>query len=154
MAGRKGNMTPEMAMSALKESASMKAGKVRRRLQAIAKLSEMPMKDVATLFDVRRETISRWIKAYAEHGIDGLKDRPKGHYPSKLNDSQKKQISRWFREQKDSSGKATHWTVKKMQAEIAKVFGISIGYSPLRLHLLKMGFVLRKPHHDPSASEN
>lgn len=145
MAGRRSNVTPELALQANRELENLEEGKVFIRLLAISRAFEMSINDVASFLRIRRETISRWVREYRKNGISGLRDRAKGHYPSKLKDKQKEQISQWLLTQKDSDGNPVHWTIAKLRLEINRVFGISISYTPLRLHLHKMGFVPKVP---------
>lgn len=42
---------------------------------------------LADIFEADRDTISRWLDDWREHGIDGLRDAPKPGRPAKLNDS-------------------------------------------------------------------
>jgi len=145
MAGRRSNVTPELALKALQEMNNYREGKVYRRLLAIAKSAEFKVGDVAKFLGFSRSNVSLWIKKFSEGGVENLKDRPKGHYQSKLNEFHKQQISQWLVSQKDADGVSVHWTVKKLCVEIKRVFGISITHTPLRLHLHKMGFVQKVP---------
>ena len=149
MAGRKSNVTPELALKALEEMKKLKEGNVHTRLLAIVKSLELQVGDVAKFLGYDRSIVSLWIKKFREQGVEGLKDRPKGHYPSKLGAVHKKQIAEWLDSQQDSDGKPVHWTIEKLRLEIKRVFDISISYTPLRLHLHKMGFVQKvpRPHH-------
>ena len=38
---------------------------------------------LADIFDVHRDTVSRWLESWSKYGIDGLKDAPKPGRPRK-----------------------------------------------------------------------
>lgn len=71
---------------------------------------------------VHRSTVFNWIKRFREYGINGLRDKPKGHNPSKLRAAQKMQVINWLTEGKDALGNDAHWTVALLIDEINRVF--------------------------------
>ena len=146
MSGRKSNLSPELAEKARADLNSIYDGKPAIRLLAISKCAEMPVKSVASFLNTTRETVSRWIRAYLEKGIEGLRDSPKGHRNSKINDSQASQIEQWLDSQTNFKGEAVNWTIEKLRTEIKEVFDISISYTPLRLFVRKLNFRQKVPH--------
>ncbi len=44
---------------------------------------------LADIFDVHRDTVSRWIESWEKNGIEGLKDAPKPGRPRKFSDAEK-----------------------------------------------------------------
>lgn len=110
---------------------------------------------VAEVFDISRSTLSRWKSNYVEEGVDGLKNKPKGHNPSKLNPEKKEIIKQWVISSEDSKGQSVHWTIKRLMKEIDKVFDIQIAKTPLWLTLRSMNLSLKKPrpqHHKSDAA--
>jgi len=105
---------------------------------------------VADVNGVARSTLLRWISIYKKYGIEGLKNKSRGHNPSKLNQEQKDIIREWILSCKDSTGKPVHWTLKRLIKEIQTVFSIEISKTPLWLTMKSMGLSLKKPrpqHH-------
>ena len=148
----------QLADEALKQMKKFKDHRTQMRLLAIVKASELSIGEVSSFLSVSRNTVARWIKNFRDHGVEGLIDRPRGHNPSKLNNKHKSQISQWLTTQKNSDGEHVYWTLKKIQFEIKKEFGVSISQTPLWHHLRNMGFVMKvpRPVHakaDPEAQE-
>ena len=54
------------------------------RLQAIISSGNHPIRLVAEITGVNPTTLWRWTKRFKAGGVEGLRDRPKGHNPSKL----------------------------------------------------------------------
>ena len=54
------------------------------RLQAIISSGTHPIRLVAEITGVNPTTLWRWTKRFKAGGVEGLRDRPKGHNPSKL----------------------------------------------------------------------
>ncbi len=115
------------------------------QIKAILAARENPINQVAQIFRVSPSTIFRWAHRFKEDGLDGLKDRPKGHNPSKLSEEQKKKVVEWVVEARRPSGEPILWTVKKLQVTIQEEFGISLAKTPLWLFLRKRNLVPRRP---------
>lgn len=62
--------------------------KVVMKLLAIKASAEQTGETVAQVMGVSRPTIYDWIDRFEKDGVYGLLDLPKGHNPSKLNESQ------------------------------------------------------------------
>lgn len=145
MAGKSSIVSSELLEKARQDMRGFKDSKIYIRLLSIVRASNTSIKDIADFLGVRRETVSRWISNYSKYGIDGLKDRPRGHFRSKLDTEHKIQICEWIELQRDSEGREVHWTIEKLRAEIMRVFGISISYMPFWKHLRAMGFAQKVP---------
>ena len=64
-----------------------------RRRKAISLFqSGMSQSKVAMILNVSRQSVSRWVKAFRQEGVDGLKRRPKSGRPSELTGAQKKEL--------------------------------------------------------------
>jgi transposase len=115
------------------------------KLLAIKAAFDHKESEVATIFNVSRSTLLRWISNYKEYGIEGCKNKSRGHNPSKLNDEEKIKIKQWILTSKDRQGKQVHWTLQRLIKEILLVFNKEITKTPLWLTLLSMNLSLKKP---------
>jgi transposase len=127
------------------ELKKIRNSKLSIQLKGIIAVSEHPLEDVACILKVSTRSILRWIKWFKEGGIESLKDQPKGHMKSKLQEEHKQEIESWIISGKNSAGKPTHWTIDKLKKEIEKKFDINIGRTPLWKHLKKLDLKLKKP---------
>jgi len=134
--------TINKANEALKE---IKDSKIVLKLLSIRALQNYTYKKVSMMFNVSRISLTKWAKGFKEYGVEGLKDHPKGHRPSKLSIKQMKEIETWILEGKDNKGKQVIWTIYKLKGAIKEVMGIEVGKTPLWLRMKKTELVLKKP---------
>lgn len=158
MARPKEVVNEALAKKAEAEMKELRDHQLCTRLQAIVSCAQHSISTVAAVFGINRRTLWRWCRNFKETGIEGLRDKPKGHNPSKLNEDQQRQIERWLAEGRNHQGLAVHWTLSKIQAEIESVFGIKVGLTPLWKRVRALGFRQKvpRPHHaqaDPEAQE-
>jgi transposase len=135
----------ETVAKAEEELEKIKDSKLSIQLKAIIAAGEYPVENVAKILKISARSIFRWVMKFKEEGLEGLRDQPKGHMRSKLSEDHKKDIEQWIIRGKDVRGQPVHWTLKKVQKEIEKEFGVTIGTTPLWKHLKKMDLVLKKP---------
>jgi len=149
MARAKRIIDANLALAAKRELKRHEGDRLYLRLLAIARAGDYPVQEVAQFLGVSRRSVWRWGKQFQARGVEGLRDQPKGHNPSKLQEKQKHQIARWLERGKDAEGRPIHWTLEKLQLAIADHFGIEISIMPLWLHLQRMGFrqLVPRPHH-------
>ena len=145
MARPKINIYLETVARAEEELVKIKESKLSIQLKAIIAAAEHPVEIVAKIFKVSARSIFRWITKFKEEGLEGLRDRPKGHTRSKLTEDHKKDIEQWIVKGKNVRGEPVHWTLKKLKIEVENQFGVNIGTTPLWKNLKKMGLVLKKP---------
>ncbi len=122
----------------------IKDSKLSIQLKAIIASAEHPVENVADVLKVSRQSIFRWNRKFREDGVEGLRDRPKGHMRSKLTEGHKKEIERWILGSKNVEGEPVEWTLKKLQKEVKDRFGIHAGTTTLWRYLKKMGLVPKK----------
>jgi transposase len=137
----------QLAAEAQLELAKHTDHKVCQRLQAVAGSYANPIKQVAAVMSVSSRCVWCWIKAFKERGAAGLQDRPRG---------QKAQVRQWLREGRNRRGQPVRWTLRRLAAEIAEAFGVSISLNPPWKMVHKMGFRQKvpRPRHaktDPKA---
>lgn len=158
MARPKEVMDDELARAANAALRQIRDHQLCFRLQAMVSCTRYPVHVVASIFGVNVTTLWRWAKRFRAEGVQGLRDRPKGHNPSKLNSTQQHSIATWLDTGKNAEGCYTLWTIPLIQQEVNRVFGISMGRTPLRLLIRKMEFRLKvpRPKHyktNPTAQE-
>jgi len=119
--------------------------KLCQKLQAIVSSAEYPIKVVAEINGVGPDTIWRWITSFRQRGLEGLKDRPKGHRPPKLSEKQWQEVEGWLMESKDAKGNPIHWTLSDLQMHIARRFGVESGLTSLWYQVHRRGFRQKVP---------
>ena len=119
------------------------------RLQAIISCGEHPMSLVASIVGIHPTTVWRWVKRFKAGGAEGLRDRPKGHNPSKLSAKHRQIIFEWLDKGENVEGDRVHWTIPLIREEVKRMFGIEIGKTPLWLLVRELGFRQKvpRPHH-------
>lgn len=140
----------QIALLAEQEFSKIKDGKLATQLRAIMAFEDNTAEDIAKIFKVSIRTVFRWINKFIQEGVDGLIDRPKGHYQSKLTESQKLQLKTWIRQGTNAANEAVHWTLEKLKHEIFHEFGVEITTTAIWHHMNKMGLTLKTPrpvHH-------
>lgn len=145
MARPKSNIDAKTVARAEEALEKIKDSKIAVQLKAIIAAAEHPVENVATILKVSVRSIFRWIEKFKEQGVEGLRDRPKGHMRSKLTEDHKGKLEQWIVRGKNVRGQAVHWTLKKLRRELGNNFGVHIGTTPLWKHLKKMDLVLKKP---------
>lgn len=135
----------ELVKKAEKELKRFRHHKIYMRLLMIVQAGRMTITDVAQLYDVSRRTVYRWITRFRERGVEGLFDQPRGHNPSKLNQTHKEKIAQWLSSGKNEQGERVHWTLERLRLEIKEQFDISISVMPLWRHVRRMGFRMKVP---------
>lgn len=125
--------------------ASIRDAKLVLQLKAIIAVRDYPVDQVAQIFRVSRRSIFRWVHRLKEGGADALRDHPKGHRKSKLDDEQKAAVEHWVVTGQTAQGEQILWTVEKLRLAIAREFGVLLGKTPLWRHLKIMNLAPRRP---------
>lgn len=126
------------------------------RLQAIISCADHAMSTVASVMGISPSTLRRWARSFRQAGLAGLRDKPKGHRPAKLDSEQRAQVKQWVERSADAREQPVHWTLEKLAAEIERVFGVHLTLTPLWRWVRTWGFRQKvpRPHHaqaDPEA---
>jgi transposase len=124
---------------------SIRDAKLVIQLKAILAVRDYPVEQVAQIFRVSRRSIFRWVHRLKEGGADALRDRPKGHRRSKLDEAQKAAVEHWVVTGQTAQGEPILWTVEKLRVVIDKEFGIRLSKTPLWRLLKKMNLAPRRP---------
>jgi len=130
---------------AVAERESISDWKTVFKLTAIIAYAKHTAETVAGIFDVTPETVIRWAAAFKRRGVEGLRDKEKGHRPRRLNCKESEILKGWILSSRDSEGKLVHWTLKKLCLESMKVFGVEIGHSAMAEHLRRLEIVVKRP---------
>lgn len=117
--------------------------------------------DIASLFDIRRETVSRWISAYRQGGAKNLKPKKSSGRPKKIDCSLLfPKLKKVVRRPATSFGfDSPLWTCKKIREVMKKELGLKMSHSTLWRSLRDAGLSCQKPERrafeqDPIARKN
>ena len=105
---------------------------------------------LADLFGVCRETVSRWWSAYVQHGADALPQKPRGRPVGTgraLTDEQAAQVQQLLRtHQPEELGIAAPlWTRRAVADLIRQQCAISLAVRTVGLYLQRWGFTAKRP---------
>jgi transposase len=153
MARPKSKIDPKTLENAETELKKLAHSKLSLQLKAIIASSDNTVQEVAKIFKVADRTVFRWVDRFTESGIDGLRDRPKGHLSSKLSQEHLNEIENWILSGKNAAGQSICWTLGRLQNEVETTFEISIGITALWNYLGKMNLVLRKPRPEHASAD-
>jgi len=145
MARPKTVLTKELIKMADRDLKKSKGGIIGVRLQAIISAYRHPVGTVASIIGTSPATIYNWILRYSKGGVEGLKNKPRGHYPSKLTKEQREIVFGWLKGGVSPEGEPIVWTIGKLKESIKEVFGVSLSHTPVWKMIRRMGFSLRRP---------
>ena len=96
----------------------------RRRRLAVSRIrSGYTQEEVADFFDVCLRSVERWMQAYREHGMAGLKAKPHPGRPPKLSVAEERQVLRWFRHSPQEFGFSSElWSAPRVAELIQRKF--------------------------------
>jgi len=145
MARHKELINDELIKEAKLTMKKLSDSKVCYRLQSIISCEKQPLNLVAEVMGINRTTLWRWIKDFKTYGLNGLRDKAKGHRSPKLGGEEKQIISSWLIEGIDSKGRRIHWTLNRLRQEIINELGISVSRTPLWRVIRGLGFRQKVP---------
>lgn len=138
-----------------KKARQEKDGTVVLRLFGIANvLDGLTRKEAARQAGMSRQTLCDWIHLYNASGIDGLRDRPKGHARRALSPKQEKKLEAMIEQAPE--GTLVRWRRVDLKAVIEKEFGVTYHERSVGKVLRRMGFVrlsVRPLHPEASLEE-
>lgn len=129
--------------NAEKELRSIPGYKTAIQLKAILVCEHYPVKQVAEIFGVSTRSVSRWIDKFRSKGIEGLKDKPKGHMKARLTDKHKEILKKWIKNGIDSHGKRNRLTLQQLKIKVEKELNITISTTALWNHIKKMNLSIK-----------
>ena len=149
------DMTPVVLR---KKARCEKDGRVASRLLAIANiLSGLDRSVSAEAAGMTRQTLRDWVHRFNKEGIEGLRDRPKGHPPRALTAEQEAEIAELVC-CPPADIRLARWRRRDIKAEIETRFGVNLHECSVGKLLRRLGFrrVSVRPLHpenDPEAME-
>ncbi len=132
-----------------------KAAPIQRTYSRLMAMKALVMglthQQVAELFAVNEDSVTRWVRRFNERGIDGLTEGPRSGRPSKISDEQVEQ----YRELISDPQKAneTHWTGRKIHGYLTNNCKLEAGYSTLMRWIHDEGFRLKVPRSWPEGQD-
>lgn len=121
----------EEVMKALNERA--RSGDVSNKLQAIKSAKKFGIKHVAEVFEVSRVAIMRWIKVFAEMGVEGLELKQGRGRKSVITAEEKEIIKLWIHQD-------TGITIKALRLKIESEFNKELGKTSTHDLMRELGY--------------
>ena len=121
--------------------------KLRDRLQIVLMAHRgRARQDIAADLGVHRRTVTRWLNAYCDGGLDGLRPRKAkgtpGHIPASLAD----EVQRWVIEGPAEQGlDRANWTHEELADHLLKTKGIRTSRSAVQRFCSGIGIRLYRP---------
>jgi transposase len=126
-----------------------KRPEVRQRALAIRLLSRQePPKEVAALMEVSEVTVYKWWHRYAEAGLEGLANQPKGRPRPKADAAYLAALETAIAtEPSDLGYDFAIWSVARLREHLAQTTGVHLSRDHLGLLMRRHGYVYRRPKH-------
>ena len=122
------------------------------RMMAIkAMILGVSHEQVAELFAVNRDTVSRWVRCFNQRGIDGLIERPHRGRPPKIGAERGKEFEEVVLHPEHVN--ETHWTGRKFHGYLTKHCQVEVGYSTVMRWLHNEGIGLKVPRSWPDGQD-
>lgn len=105
-----------------------------------------PRQDIATDLGVHRKTVTRWVNAYCDGGLDGLRPRTAKGTPGKIPASLADEVKRWVIEGPAGQGlDRANWTHEELADHLKKIKGIRTSRSAVQRFCSGIGIRLYRP---------
>jgi transposase len=134
--------------------------KYKDRIQIIRLASrDRPHKDIASDLAITPRSVQRWLNAYLERGLDGIRPRKAPGKPGKIPAELADEIKRWVIEGPAKQGlDRANWTHEELADHLYKTKGIKTSRSAVQRFCSKIGIGVYRPtyHHergDPDKQE-
>jgi transposase len=121
--------------------------KLRDRLQIVRMAQRgRPRQDIAADLGVHRRTVTRWLNAYCDAGLDGLQPKKAKGKPSKLSASLAQEVRRWVIEGPAKQGlDRANWTHEELADHLRKTHGLQTSRSAVQRFCAKIDIRLYRP---------
>jgi len=124
----------------------------RNRLQAIkALLIGIDPDSLTRLYNISRDTLTAWIKAFNTQGIDGLIDHPRPGRPPAIPPEKDEELKDLIIH--PSKAEVAHWTAKKFHGYLRESLDLEVGYSTVTRWLHEHDFRLKVPQPWPDRQD-
>jgi len=125
--------------------------KLRDRLQIVLMAHRgRARQDIAADLGVHRKTVTRWLNAYRDAGLDGLQPRKAKGQPGKISAALADDVRRWVIDGPAQQGlDRANWTHAELAEHLRKAKGIQTSRSAVQRFCAKIGIRLYRPtYHD------
>src|SRR5437763_1117987 len=114
--------------------------KLRHRLQIVLMAHRgRPRQDIATDLGVHRKTVSRWLNAYCDAGLDALRPKKAKGKPSKLSAALADEVRRWVIDGPAKQGlDRANWTHEELADHLRKTHGLQTSRSAVQRFCAKI----------------
>ena len=121
--------------------------KLRDRLQIVLVAHRgRPRQDIATDLHVHRKTVTRWLNAYCDQGLDGLTPKKAKGKPSPLSQALADEVRQWVIEGPAQQGlDRANWTREEPADHLRKTKGLQTSRSAVQRFCSKIGIRLYPP---------
>lgn len=107
---------------------------------------------VAKLHEVSRRSLTRWVTAFNEAGLDGIIDEPRSGRPRIIKDAEVSGLRN--RIKSPETANVTHWTARKFHGYLKNELEKDIGYSTVVRWLHEQDFKLLVPRPWPDRQDD
>jgi transposase len=121
--------------------------KFRDRIQVVRlAVRNRPHQEIADHLAVTPRTVQRWLNAYLEHGLDGLRPRKAPGKPGKIPAELADEVKRWVIEGPAAQGlDRANWTHEELADHLLKAKGIRTSRPAVGRFCRKLGIRLYRP---------
>lgn len=121
--------------------------KLRHRLQIVLMAHRgRGRQDIAADLGIHRRTVTRWVNAYCEAGLDGLRPKTAKGKPSPITPSLADEVRTWVIEGPAEQGlDRANWTHEELADHLKKTKGILTSRSAVQRFRSKIGIRLYRP---------
>ena len=121
--------------------------KYRDRIQIVRLASlDRPHKDIAQDLAIAPRTVQRWLNAYLERGLDGLRPRKAPGKPGNIPAELAEELKRWVIEGPAKQGlDRANWTHEELADHLLKARGVRTSRPAVGRFCRKLGIRLYRP---------
>lgn len=121
--------------------------KFRDRIQIVRLAArDRPHQEIAEHLALTPRTVQRWLNAYLEHGLDGLRPRKAPGQPAKIPAALADEVQRWVIEGPAQQGlDRANWTHAELADHLLKAKGIRTSRPAVGRFCRKLGIRLYRP---------
>jgi transposase len=145
----------ESALTGLRDEAAARQDVLafKRAAALLAVCRGRPVKQVAELIGVTRQSIYNWLESYGNGGADrGLADAPRSGRPPRMDNQLLAVIRRALSQgPRDFGYNRTTWSASLLGQHVESVCGCKVSGETIRRHLHKLGFAWNAGSYSTSA---
>ena len=121
--------------------------KLRDRLQIVLMAHRgRARQDIAADLGVHRRTVTRWLNAYCDAGLDGLRPKKAPGKPATIPAPLAEDVRRWVIEGPAQQGlDRANWTHEELADHLRKTHGVQTSRSAVQRFCAKIGIRLYRP---------